>query len=412
MACPPIPTREIRPALPAQPNRRSFLATAGLTGVAAALRPRLAHASALVGPLPEELSTIHLLCSSASSLAAEASLAEKVSLAEEASHAERPGTLLSLHPHRSSQTGIPLPAPRTHAHHPTLPIFYVANAVEQRAGLPRGAVSAVRIDRSTGALHLLATEPLALFATRPERLAVSPGGHHLLVPAHGSISLLPLLPDGRPGVVTHAFRLPGRGPNPTQIRSAPFAATFHPTAPLAYVSDQGTDSLLVLSLAADSLSLAHRHRLPAGFEPTHLALSRDATSLFVRSATSAILLHLSLDRATGLPSATMRLHALPGETGGPIHLDPATGVLLATSHHRGLTLLSRVDAVSRAPALGSTTPIPDLSRPSQLALVGRTLLVAGDPHLIALDLDQSPLQPPRNLLSNQTTFGLSAVPLA
>ncbi len=382
-----------RATAPGQPHsaasttRRSFLATAGLATAAAATRPAtLACASPLLFKPTQEgaspsLPPISLLCSLADNTVA---------------------LLRTDSPYPVARLSIP--APRAHAAHPTLPITYLVNATSEHDHRPRGSVSAIHRDLRTNTLTPLATEPLALHSTHPERLAVSPSGEHLLaLSAHsGSLTLLPLAPDGSLQPVTHTVRLPGRGPLSTQPRSAPFAAVFHPSAPLLYVTDRGTDSLLVFHCTSDALTLLHRHALPPAFAPTELTLTTP-TTLVLASSTAATLLALPLN-AQALPSGSVTLHNLRGSTTGPILLDPRTGHLLAITHAPGnSTFLSELH-----PALTTlrTTHLPGLVSVAQVALHDRTLLLAGNPHLLALDLGRGPAHQPRVLLRDHATLGL------
>jgi hypothetical protein len=69
------------------------------------------------------------------------------------------------------------------ATHPTLPVLYVARDCRQWEGLPRGVIESYSVERGVRPLRLLARSLMALSATGPRSLAVSPCGRHLLVAA-------------------------------------------------------------------------------------------------------------------------------------------------------------------------------------------------------------------------------------
>ncbi len=81
--------------------------------------------------------------------------------------------------------------------HPTLPVLYALHDVGRWEHLPRGAVSAYRIDRRSGALTLLNTLPLSLAATHPHMAQVFLNGTALFVKTDAGIyNVLPLASNG------------------------------------------------------------------------------------------------------------------------------------------------------------------------------------------------------------------------
>ena len=83
--------------------------------------------------------------------------------------------------------------------------------MEGFGGRPRGRVEVFLVDQGKG-LAPVGRFGLGLFATVPERLAVSPGGRWLGVGlAGGGYNLLPLGEDGLPGRVMASVRRIGRG---------------------------------------------------------------------------------------------------------------------------------------------------------------------------------------------------------
>jgi Lactonase, 7-bladed beta-propeller len=113
-------------------------------------------------------------------------------------------------------------APRALVLHPTLAVLYVAHGIAEHQHRPRGAVSAFRIDTATASLSLLSHEPLTLGTTLPDRMAIAPDGHHLMVASTSAaiLNLFPLRDDGTPTPTPSPLKLPG-------LSSPQFNIAFH-----------------------------------------------------------------------------------------------------------------------------------------------------------------------------------------
>ncbi|MEV6490179.1 lactonase family protein [Actinoplanes sp. NPDC051633] len=107
------------------------------------------------------------------------------------------------------------PSPSFLARHPTLPVLYAVNE------LLLGAVSAFAV-APDGSLEPIATGQTG--GGHPCHLALTRDGRHLLAANYssGSVSVLPLGPDGRPGERTDLIDLDGQGPDPER-QKAPHA---------------------------------------------------------------------------------------------------------------------------------------------------------------------------------------------
>jgi 6-phosphogluconolactonase (cycloisomerase 2 family) len=91
--------------------------------------------------------------------------------------------------------------------------LYVTNAVQSFEHRRTGSVEAYAVDAVTGHLSILNRQPLAVFATAPEQLAVAPNGRMLAVSAgSGAVyNLLPIDGSGRVRAVTASIKPMARG---------------------------------------------------------------------------------------------------------------------------------------------------------------------------------------------------------
>ncbi|WP_327029410.1 lactonase family protein [Micromonospora sp. NBC_01740] len=170
------------------------------------------------------------------------------------------------------------PSPSFLARHPRLPVLYAVNE------LPDGQVSAFRVG-ADGELTPLGTRPTG--GAEPCHLAVVPDGGHLVVANYGggSVTVLPLDPDGAPGERSDLVQHEGHGPDRERQERA-HAHMVNPDpgqGPLLAV-DLGTDSIYRYDLDAVSGRLvprAPRVRTAAGVGPRHLARHPDGRRCWV-----------------------------------------------------------------------------------------------------------------------------------
>jgi 6-phosphogluconolactonase len=249
-------------------------------------------------------------------------------------------------------------APISLALHPSSNTLYVLNSVNEYQGLPCGSVEAYKLQAKTGQLTLLGRQPLALSATMPRDLAISPDGKMLAVAVHGggAYNLLPVFADGRIGRVSSALKIAGRGPIADHQDTAhPQVVLFDRTGKQLLTSDLGCDRLGVFSLdTVNGTTLAEHHRLalPPGSGPRHLLLHPVADRLYVDHALDASLSGFHYDPATG--KIGERFISRRGDFGDALAIHPE-GTFLYSSGNSGMTAW-RID-----PETGSIEPIQSLN---------------------------------------------------
>ncbi|HEX4322138.1 MAG TPA: beta-propeller fold lactonase family protein, partial [Acidobacteriaceae bacterium] len=158
---------------------------------------------------------------------------------------------------------VPSESPVSLALHPNGETLYVLNGVSEYRGLPLGTVEAFRVSRMTGELSLLHRQPLALSATQPRHMAVSPDGKTLAVAVDGggSYNVLPILSDGSLRRVARSWKETGSGPV-AKFQSAPHPQTivYDSTDTRLITTDLGCDRLSVFSLGKSAIELATHTR--------------------------------------------------------------------------------------------------------------------------------------------------------
>ena len=150
------------------------------------------------------------------------------------------------------------PSPSWLVLHPSGQYLYAANEVDDFDADKSGSVSAFRIDRVTGALTLLNTQPSR--GAHPCHLAVDRSGTHLLVANYtgGTLAVLPLERDGSLGVPTQVVQHKGSSVN-----------TARQTSPHAHSIDLDADNRFAISadLGADRLFIYRYDSTGGGLSP-------------------------------------------------------------------------------------------------------------------------------------------------
>jgi 6-phosphogluconolactonase len=280
-------------------------------------------------------------------------------------------------------------APRALVMHPKISVLYVAHCTGLHRNLPRGSVSAFTVDVSSGALLPLSCEPLALSATFPEHLAISPDGRtlHISAPRGGAYNILPLAANGAILAGLHALKQTGTGPHTLQANARPHAAIFHPSSLAAYASDLGSDRINHIAFSDGVPIIASRVSFTPGSGPGHIALHPSGKLLVVSNQLRPALTVLALDEKTGAVASTLQHFALDAALTGPLSFDPTGNYLyLTTSSHS--TETSIITFRMEAGNLRATTTmrVPAIGHPGQLLVRERELLLAGEGGIACLAL--------------------------
>jgi 6-phosphogluconolactonase len=164
------------------------------------------------------------------------------------------------------------------AHHPSGKFLYAVNEVKAFQGQSGGGVSAFAVDVQSGALTLLNQQPVG--GNSPCHLAIDATGRVLVTANYGdgSVSVFPILPDGKLGPRSDFHEHTGRGPNPDR-QKGPHAhgITFSPDNRFVLVNDLGIDEILVYRLDVEKARLLPHQpasvRLAPGAGPRHFCFA-------------------------------------------------------------------------------------------------------------------------------------------
>ncbi|MEV0321441.1 lactonase family protein [Streptomyces sp. NPDC050658] len=260
-----------------------------------------------------------------------------------------------------------------------------------------GAVAAYRVDGGTPSPT---GPPVLIGGSGPTHLSVHAG--HVLTANYGSgsVSALPVCPDGTPapapsGVLEHS----GSGPHP-QRQQGPHAHQVLPDPSGRWVLgvDLGTDSVRVCALTPDGGLTPHREvALRPGSGPRHLAFHPRGDRAYVLNELAPTLTICAWDAAAGALKPLGEAAVLPGPADGdgdayPSELVVAPDGRFLWTATRGQDVISvlALDEAGERPRLTATVPCGG-HWPRDLAVApsGRFLYAAnersGDVTWFALD---------------------------
>ncbi|WBA43250.1 lactonase family protein [Hymenobacter canadensis] len=219
--------------------------------------------------------------------------------------------------------------------------LYAANEVDEFQGAKSGYVSAFAIDRRTGGLTALNQQPSA--GGGPCYLSLDGSGRAALVANYGggSVSLLPIAPDGtlRPPSATDQHR--GSGPNKNrQTEAHAHCIIPDPAGRFAFAVDLGTDQVLGYRLDAGA---GQWTPLPApafttqpGAGPRHLTFHPNGRWAYLINELTSSVTALAYDAAAGTFRELHTVPALPAGFTAPntcadIHVHPNGRFVYATN---------------------------------------------------------------------------------
>ena len=232
--------------------------------------------------------------------------------------------------------------------HPDGRTLYVLHEVAIFRTLPRGYVSAYRIDPQSPKPVLLGVQPLSLSATFPRHFAISPSGSFLIASAHGggAYNFFPIFEDGSIGRVCGIRKEVGCGPSLHSQHSArPQVVLFTRRGDCILTVDQGNDTISLLD-GNPSLRVRARSALPPGTGAHSLAIRHASQTAFVSGSLSEALLTFRYDAS----AATITEPAILVADGvrGPLAMHPTREILyVATSRGVAVYDFHRADKSRR-----------------------------------------------------------------
>ena len=205
--------------------------------------------------------------------------------------------------------------------HPTQKYVYAVQETASFQGTKSGGVSAFARDGGTGKLTLLNDKTSS--GAHPCHLVVDKTGKFVLVANYtgGSVSVLPILPDGKLGEPTAVVQHKGSSVNKGR-QEAPHAHAINLDRDnrFAVVADLGLDKLLVYKFDASKGTLTPNEP-PAldsgpGAGPRHFAFHPDGKRAFVINELDSTLTALTYDPQKGVLTKGATVSTLPKDFKG------------------------------------------------------------------------------------------------
>ncbi|HEV7499919.1 MAG TPA: lactonase family protein, partial [Vicinamibacteria bacterium] len=250
--------------------------------------------------------------------------------------------------------------------HPTRPLLYAVNEIEDFEGQKAGAVTAFARDPATGDLRALGT--VSSRGTDPCHLAVDGEGRHVLVANYtsGSVASLPIRADGGLDAAASFVQHAGQGPD-AKRQEGPHAHMIatDPRNRFALAADLGLDEILVYRFDAARGTLTPSDppyaKTDPGAGPRHFVFSPDGRDLYVLTEMHLAVTAFKYD--AGRLTAYQTLSALagaavptPADSGAEIAMHPG-GRFVYTSQ-RGP---DDIAVFARDAATGRLTPVEHVS---------------------------------------------------
>jgi 6-phosphogluconolactonase len=200
--------------------------------------------------------------------------------------------------------------------HPNGKFAYAANEAGKQSTL-----TAFAIDASSAKLALL--NQLPALGDDPCHLSFDKTGKYLFAANYssGSVTVFPLLPDGRLGEHTALVQHHGSGPN-KERQEAPHAHWVEPSPDnrFVFVSDLGLDEILIYRFDAAKGTLAPNDppfaKLTPASGPRHAAFSPDGKFLYVVSELNSTVTAFAYDPSNGTLKDLQVVSTVPNDFHG------------------------------------------------------------------------------------------------
>ena len=193
-----------------------------------------------------------------------------------------------------------------------------------------GGVAAYRIGAG-GALEFFHFEPTGDGGAA--HLAVHPSGKFLLTAQYGggSVSLLPLDSEGKPGTATVTKHEGGSGiVEGRQDSPHPHWCGYSPDAKYAFVPDLGMDGIVIYAINPDNTAIT-KHGFAAsvpGSGPRHMRFSNDGKFIYLLNELSLSVSAFSWDAASGTATLLSTTPALSEEAKATESFNSAAEILV------------------------------------------------------------------------------------
>ncbi len=232
--------------------------------------------------------------------------------------------------------------------HPASQFLY---AVSEGDGA--GSVSAFSIDPDTGDLKALNQQPSG--GAGPCHVSIDHAGRNVLVANYGSgsVSVIPIRPDGSLGKPTGFAQHTGSGPNPGR-QKGPHAHSVNvsPDDRFAFVADLGIDKVMIYRLDVEAGTITPNDppfaALAPGAGPRHFAFHPQGRYAYVINELNSTMTAFAYDPASGALTEVQTVPTLPsGFTGSStcaeVRVHPSGRFLYGSNRGHDSIVVYRID---------------------------------------------------------------------
>jgi 6-phosphogluconolactonase len=230
--------------------------------------------------------------------------------------------------------------------------LYAVNEVGEYAGKPGGAVSAFAIDRSKETLTLLNQE--ATLGADPCYVTVDSKRKNLLVANYtgGSVTVLPIRPDGSLGAATDVKQHEGSGPKEQQKGPHAHCIILDRSERRALVADLGIDKIMIYDYDGSRGKLTPNKQpfaqLQAGAGPRHLTFHPNGNYLYAINELDSTLTSFKYDDDDGTLKHIETVSTLPSYFKGvsycaDVHIHPSGKFLYGSNRGHNSIVVFRID---------------------------------------------------------------------
>jgi len=230
--------------------------------------------------------------------------------------------------------------------------LYAVNEVGEYGGRPSGAVSAFAIDHSKDSLTLLNQE--ATLGADPCYVTVDSKRKNLLVANYtgGSVTVLPIRPDGSLGTATDVKQHEGSGPKEQQKGPHAHCIILDRKERHALVADLGIDKIMIYEYDGSRGKLTPKKQpfvqLQAGAGPRHLTFHPNGDYLYAISELDSTLTSFKYDDDDGTLKQIETVSTLPVDFKGvsycaDVHIHQSGKFLYGSNRGHNSIVVFRID---------------------------------------------------------------------
>lgn len=280
-------------------------------------------------------------------------------------------------------------------------LYAVNEMTELVGGRHAGAVSAYRVDRTTGALTYL--NQLPTNGTSPCHLVVDATGKWVLVTNYtsGSVCVLSVQEDGSLGHMADFVQHTGSSVNPQrQQEPHPHSINLDAANQFAFVPDLGTDKVVIYRFDATTAKLTPHHEQPwarthSGAGPRHMEIHANGKLICVANELDSSLTVFTVDLDKGVMHEVDTQSSLPPDFKGKswcadLHIHPSgKTVYISNRGHDSIAVFALDDTTGAIKPLEYVLTGGQTPRNFAVSPNGAWLLAANqnssDIHLFSID---------------------------